>query len=311
MPAHKSFSASVIVDGKPLEEYSVKTVKKKGGTTTVTCWIPSEAGKRYEVHWKDSACKQPTKGRLYIDGHPCGGKICQKKNQIKIQRGIRQAETTLTSFEFASLLVTGVLVADDDEASALEMPRNAGQIELRIRNYQIEGRGMRTESKFKALPTPQTYSEKAKKGIDHLTSLSGTITCSRATRTVRGESIGKTFLRFRFRYRPIGILCAQGIAPPLVTLQSESSSGSRKRASSFLKEEDEKPAIIETIEISDDEDSLKESTRFQDPLQARVNEQRARRPFTRSQKRIKLEAEQARIETEPSGSGQIVVDLTW
>lgn len=44
MPSYKSFRASIIVDGKPLDEYRPEQ-SEKHGLTTVTCWVPSVAGK--------------------------------------------------------------------------------------------------------------------------------------------------------------------------------------------------------------------------------------------------------------------------
>ncbi|KAF5375822.1 hypothetical protein D9757_011185 [Collybiopsis confluens] len=296
MPTHLSFSASVVVDGAPLKEYNVETVKK-GEMTTVTCWIPSEAGKRYEIQWKDSICEQSTQGNLYIDGHGCGSSIARKKNKIMIKRGLRPSETTLSPFEFAPLKMT-----DDDEAATLEMPRDVGQIKLRIRNFRVEGR--EAWSTGVALPILQTYSEKAKKGIDHLTSFSGIISGPKKTACIIGQPTGPTFLQFCFRYRPIGILRAQGIAPPLVTAQAEPSSRSRKRARSSPKEAVEASETGGALKISDGEDEIER-------LQARLDELRAKRPNTSGRKKIKLEPEQTRIKPDPSGSERIVIDLTW
>jgi hypothetical protein len=42
MPKLKNFSASIIVDRRPLEEYAIE-ISADG--TKATCWIASEAGK--------------------------------------------------------------------------------------------------------------------------------------------------------------------------------------------------------------------------------------------------------------------------
>lgn len=52
MPTYQSFSAYIVVDGKPLDEHNVK-ISVVAGMTTVLCWIPSETGKvccAYIVH---------------------------------------------------------------------------------------------------------------------------------------------------------------------------------------------------------------------------------------------------------------------
>ncbi|KAF5375821.1 hypothetical protein D9757_011184 [Collybiopsis confluens] len=267
--------------------------------TTVTFWIPSEAGKKYEIHWKDTDFKRMTIGRVYIDGNYCGNKICRNKGRFLTLSGFRQSATSISPFRFSHLNST-----DDDEGS-LEMPRDVGQIELRIQNYMIEKPYRPENYQGKALPVAQTISEKAKKGIDHTTSFSETI--NSPVNLFHGKLIGNPFLCVQFRYRPIGVLRAHGIAPPIpATAQAEIPAPSRKRCRSSSQEQDKKPVIAETIEISeDDDDALQELER----LQARMNELRAKHMNRKDRKKIKREHEPIRVKAESSGSGSFYPDV--
>jgi hypothetical protein len=45
MPKFSYFDACVLVDGTPLPEYAESQTVDAAGVTTVSCWVPSEAGK--------------------------------------------------------------------------------------------------------------------------------------------------------------------------------------------------------------------------------------------------------------------------
>ncbi|KIK55459.1 hypothetical protein GYMLUDRAFT_231019 [Collybiopsis luxurians FD-317 M1] len=300
MPTFESFLASIVVDGEPLDEYNVETSSNADGLTIVTCWIPSEAGKKYEVHWTDLRFKYPSDGQIYVDGHHCGGKVLQRRNQIMNKKGIRASPTTVKLFQFSPLNMT-----DDDEASMIDMPRNIGQIKLRIRYWRLPKAGDGGLCKGQSVPSEQVFSEKAKKGIDHQTRFFETAIDTKPVYNVGGKARGKYFLEFHFRYRPLDVLRAHGIAPPPSPPASQSGPGKRRRSSLH---EDVKPQIAEVIEISDneDEDPQKEIER----LQARLDELRTKHPETRARKKIKRDPDAIRVKMELSVSGSPFVDLT-
>ncbi|KIK55458.1 hypothetical protein GYMLUDRAFT_87643 [Collybiopsis luxurians FD-317 M1] len=303
MPTFKSFSASIVVEGKHLNEYNVETSSNANGLTIVTCWIPSEAGKKYEVNWTDSYFKHPSDGQVYVDGHYCGGKVLRRKNEIMNQKGIRESPTSVKLFQFSLLNMT-----DNDETSMIDMPRDIGQIKLRIQYWQLPKAGDGGLYKGQSVPSEQIFNEKAKKGIDHQTRFFETATTKPAY-NVGGKALGKCFLEFHFRYRPLDVLRAHGIAPPpppsAASPASQSGLGKRRRSPVH---EDLKPQVAEVIEILDDEDEdpRKEIAR----LQARLDELRTRHPDTRDRKKIKHDPDAIRVKMEHPMSGPLFIDLT-
>ncbi|KAE9398909.1 hypothetical protein BT96DRAFT_858772 [Gymnopus androsaceus JB14] len=295
MPTFQSFSASIVIDGKPLDEYNVET-SEADGITTVTCWIPSFAGKKYEVHWKDSICKKATDGVIYVDGTNCGGTIINRRNDVATKTGIRVSPTALRPFEFSPLNLT------DNDTS--EMPCSVGQIELRIRYWLVIVNPKKPKTLLRGAPIPaeQVFNEKAKKGIDHQTKF-GAVVQTEQSYAAQGRPDGNYFLHFHFRYRPLDVLRAHGIAPPAEPTASDSSSSrpTKRRRNST---EDVKPNISEEmIEVSDDEDPQTEIER----LQARLEKLKAKRPG--NNKKVKREPN-VKSEAELSSSGPVFIDLT-
>ncbi|KAE9398912.1 hypothetical protein BT96DRAFT_858776 [Gymnopus androsaceus JB14] len=298
MPTFQSFSASIVIDGKPLDEYNVET-SEADGITTVTCWIPSFAGKKYEVHWKDSICEKASKGRLYVDGTKCGSRVIEKRYRVAKKRGIRVSPTTLRPFEFFRLNLT------DSDTS--EMPCNVGQIELRLKYWLVDVNHPKKPKSFAtrglSIPTEQVFNEKAKKGIDHHTKFGDVVQVKPWHSGRPGKSDGDYFLHFRFRYRPLDVLRAHGIAPPAEPTASGSSSPRPMKRRRNSTEEDVKPISEEIIEVSDDEDPQTEIER----LQARIEKLKAKRPG--DNKRVKRESNVKR-EPELSSSGPVFIDST-
>ncbi|KIK55449.1 hypothetical protein GYMLUDRAFT_840525 [Collybiopsis luxurians FD-317 M1] len=316
MPVFKSFSASIVVDGKPLDEYNIETSNRDDGVTIVACWIPSEAGKNYQVHWSDTRLKHAIDGQVYVDGHFCGGRVLQRKDKFARKKGLRDSPTSVKLFQFSPLSMT-----ENDEASMIEMPHTIGQIELHIQYWHVSRSGKTKLPSARPLPVQQIFSEKAKKGIDHQTSFSETVYDTRPKHTRIGKPIGECFLQFHFRYRPLGtstlkimtiafvlivpcpdILRAHGIAPKAANQSSRL--GKRPRSPSHV--EDVKPQIPDIIEVSDDDNPQREMER----LQGRVDELRAKKSSVRDRKKIKHEPDGPHIKMESSSSGPVTIDLT-
>ncbi|KAJ3909098.1 hypothetical protein F5879DRAFT_934666 [Lentinula edodes] len=306
MPSYKSFRAYIIVDGKPLDEYSPEK-STKDGLTTVTCWVPSVAGKviflqisvQYQVRWKDTVFKGTSNGRFRIDGTSCGGQVIKKRNKAMIKKGLHISPTSSRLFEFALMKLT-----DDEDSFALDMPGNIGEIELRIRYWSQTGRAIR--EKISKPPEEETYNESTKKGIDHQTRFGTTAYDEKPSYKNLGEPIGKYFLRFVFRYRPLEVLRAHGIAPPAPSTSQTNDlpqSSKRPRSSSM---QGVRPGSLGIIEISDDDDDPQKEM---ENLQRRLDELRAKHPDTRDRKRVKRESGVASIKTEQPKE-PVFIDLT-
>ena len=122
MPTFESFFGSIVVDGKPLDEYNVET-SEVDGVTTVACWVSSEAGKvpihisvafhvkgisgqQNEAHWKDARCKLAGDGQLYIVWNSCRGKVLKQRNQVRKKSGFRVFPTFSKSLAW---IQTGII----------------------------------------------------------------------------------------------------------------------------------------------------------------------------------------------------------
>ncbi|KAI0082612.1 hypothetical protein K474DRAFT_1585057 [Panus rudis PR-1116 ss-1] len=70
MLTHRGFTAWVTCDGKSLYEFKPVV---NSDTNKVTCWIPSEPGKRFTVHWKDHGSLVDTASYIYLDGYMVPG----------------------------------------------------------------------------------------------------------------------------------------------------------------------------------------------------------------------------------------------
>ncbi|KAJ3809732.1 hypothetical protein EV368DRAFT_38545 [Lentinula lateritia] len=104
-----NISAWITIDGNGhLEEHGVDV---DDGEKTVTCYIASEEGKGFQVHWCDRSFECPTRGRIYIDGRAMGGKIISGRtfNRSVVKKGFRTSGNTRMPFLFSKLKLTGEL----------------------------------------------------------------------------------------------------------------------------------------------------------------------------------------------------------
>ncbi|KIK55473.1 hypothetical protein GYMLUDRAFT_76543 [Collybiopsis luxurians FD-317 M1] len=113
---------------------------------------------------------------------------------------------------------------------------------------------MATDSDFYQVPPEQKFNEKAKKGIDHQTKFGDAVIHGLRIRSIKVIPLGREVVRFCFRYRPLEVLRAHGIAPP-----APASSSKKRRAPSIG--EDVKPQIPDVIVISDSEDEKQDRNR--------------------------------------------------
>ncbi|KAJ8088544.1 hypothetical protein PM082_022617 [Marasmius tenuissimus] len=109
MLQYNKFLAWIAVDDEPLQEYEVQVEE---ATNTVTCWVASEAGKPYKVHWSDDEYRSATVGWVRADGHECGGKVVQmreiKSKRSRCKEGLHVTETSFKPFAFADMRTSSV-----------------------------------------------------------------------------------------------------------------------------------------------------------------------------------------------------------
>ncbi|ESK86715.1 hypothetical protein Moror_15205 [Moniliophthora roreri MCA 2997] len=276
MVSFEEFSAWVNVDGHKAQEYGVEVSEVD---KTVTCWIASEEGKAFEVCWDDSSKQTATTGKLYIDGNECSYKRMDVgRLQHTTVKGVRISAQMRRPFVFSRVKTT-----DDESIVTASASVETGEIRVVLTRAII--RSYRTVKSWKpayTIPAPQTFHEKAKKAIDHQTSFGDAILAPvrKRSREPKVNEYGGPVATFCFRYRPLGMLQANGIAPP-PTPQT------RKRPST---KQDPDPEVIDITGDSDDEIER---------LEARLKllkDKRAANPH----KKVKMEPKvKTEVKTEP------------
>ncbi|KAG7089281.1 hypothetical protein E1B28_010979 [Marasmius oreades] len=134
-----------------------------------------------------------------------------------------------------------LIVTDDDSLMCSASP-DIGEIKVIIRHTEISAPSHHHVSRWTAsgtkrnAPTQITVHERTKKAVDHQTSLGQDIQSQ--ARFIESKPYGPPLLTFRFRYRPIAMLQANGIVP-------------RKRARS----QEVELGPEDVIDISSDSDS--------------------------------------------------------
>ncbi|KAJ3882053.1 hypothetical protein F5051DRAFT_395342 [Lentinula edodes] len=203
----EEFEAWVTIDGQHAEEYQWQYIPKQ---KLVQCWIASEVGKPFQIHWLDSKRSTATDGFVLLDGKKCGGSVISSdldKPNYTCKEYIRTGPTTVKPFEFSQISLTD----DDTRADPDLLTTELGQIELlivrvRVKSYET--------SQTRGASKQQLLHEKAKKGIQHQTTFGKTV-ASTPRQAVRLEQISDDAVaRFRFLYRPIDMLKAKGIVSP-------------------------------------------------------------------------------------------------
>ncbi|KAK7466113.1 hypothetical protein VKT23_004837 [Stygiomarasmius scandens] len=242
-----NFSAGIKIDGMLAEEYQIQTDEtgKKA-----TCWIASELGK---VEWRDQAFSTPTTGHVCIDGIGGNGSLITKPGSLG--QGFRISETGRRPFVFSALRTT-----DDDSYLDTSLPNGLGEIQLTIWRVTLTGISTTFNTrkyKYKPVDQENVVHEKSKKALRHSTSLGESLP-TKALSRMKAKRVGEPVATFCFRYRPLDVLQANGIAPPSATIK--------------------RPASPEVLEIEDSDEDEKELARLRaqaELVQARINSKRS------------------------------------
>lgn len=198
------FHAYITVDGVELPQYDVRYDED---AETATCWIPSEAGRSFAVNWRHLESR-PFKicGQVYIDGSKVGGKICSRNgSQLLTQDNTITSSTTTRPLLFAPIQLT-----DDDSYLESDGIKDLGDIVLCM--VHVEAKGKR-EPTTKKLPIDEKIHERSKKALVHRATFGEEIMRWKKIRVTKTKNIAR-LATFKFRYRSIDVLRADGIAPP-------------------------------------------------------------------------------------------------
>ncbi|KAJ7661651.1 hypothetical protein B0H17DRAFT_1212207 [Mycena rosella] len=197
------FSAWIEIDGILAAEYSLEFYEPE---RTITCWIPSQVGKTFSVCWRNTGMNTTTAGHVFMDGKDCGGRVLYGPSTIcAIHTGVTDG-TSVRQFTFAPLAVT------DDDAF---LGHSAGQeklglIEVVICPIQVIGF-------VPVVPTAPILDikihERSKTAVTHQIKLAEPRLLAMPQVAVSHRFIGPPIVTFAFKYRPLDILQANGIAP--------------------------------------------------------------------------------------------------
>ncbi|KAH7889391.1 hypothetical protein F5I97DRAFT_522000 [Phlebopus sp. FC_14] len=96
MLTHRGFSAWITSEGEQLREYLVAV---DDNANKVSCWIPSEAGKHFSVHWRDEGTSVHSCSFISLDGFLVPGRFLFGLGEAS-REGIRTGPITERPFIF-------------------------------------------------------------------------------------------------------------------------------------------------------------------------------------------------------------------
>ncbi|KAJ7500214.1 hypothetical protein B0H11DRAFT_1996658, partial [Mycena galericulata] len=202
------------------------------------------------VDWTDNqaSASRTITGRLTLDGIFCGGQL------MEIQRGNPTFSTAFRSSVVVSeltrrpLLFSKQALTDDDEYLNASISPHLGTIRLRIIHVRITGHSPPGPLDQVKCETPILH-EKSKKAVGHSVQF-GAEYQTNSLNTVTKTCLVKELVTFVFKYRPIELLQAEGIAPPPVREKRAVSPTDVLDLTLDVDEDDEDEAKIKKLEVN-------------------------------------------------------------
>ncbi|KAF7323116.1 hypothetical protein HMN09_00091800 [Mycena chlorophos] len=256
MLTHKGFSAWITVGDIPLNEY---LVAEDPAAARVSCWIPSEPGTNFKVHWKDHGGTVETAAFIVLDGLTVPGRFLKGQGETS-REGVRTGANTERPFTFQEVFA--------DEPSSNAANKEVGMIVLKIKRVQcVAGRP--------ANPVQAIEGKPGRRRVGDVCAGFGeerpTYEQFPHTWVVRplaeDDPTGKvskpsTYVSFVFRYRTRDWLQSQSIMPefePAVASYASPSTGSSHSASTPASEPP--PSVLMTPRESPDPTPPKKKVR--------------------------------------------------
>ncbi|KAH9951475.1 hypothetical protein B0H21DRAFT_719135 [Amylocystis lapponica] len=265
---HRGFGAFITCEGKELEHYAAKVEDEK----TISCWIASEAGKEFEVNWSDYMGETHSTGKVFMDGRLFDHTLTEL-GKTSASRGCYSSADTWRRYQFAKLDLT-----DDENIASPKAPvsEDLGIIEVQI--WRIRDFKMNTSLHNGIAATDiGPVHERSKKAGTNCVALGAETRVTPVNSATPVFIDDTSYVTFRFRHRPAGILQANGIMPlpprspetphpstshndnkkrPSGKRSSSTSmnGNSSKRARTTVGDKDEKPLVL----TDDDDDDVVE-----------------------------------------------------
>ncbi|KAJ7761020.1 hypothetical protein B0H16DRAFT_1884456 [Mycena metata] len=218
----KDFSAWIAIEGVEVPEYGVEISENQ---QDITCWIPSEVGKKFSVNWTNVSAPGLTGGGVQVDGIKCGfeAMAAEMRPISAFMDGIAETDTKTRPFEFAPLELT-----DDDSYLDSSSHPHLGLIKLEI--WRVDVTGGYAPSVV-AVPAAQKVHERAKKAMNQQIKFGAAVEHAQVqSAQIRRVGLGP-LVTFSFKYRSLDVLKANGIVPPTPRPEKRKATGSPEPAS--------------------------------------------------------------------------------
>ncbi|KAK0217651.1 hypothetical protein EDD85DRAFT_1029398 [Armillaria nabsnona] len=264
-----SVSAWISVDDAPLPEFGEEMFH---ADRKVTCWIPSEAGKTFYINWKLEELSEVgcTAGWASVDGKCVSAKLLYSGYDTARVTGVNTSDVTVRPIMFTSLELT-----DDEELIHGSTLSELGEINIEI--WRVE-RLARLPFQSPGFDEVGKIHERSKKAIAHCVKTGDDIPLPKPVTSNKVKKLSH-LVTFIFKYRPLGILQANDIAPA-----PEPTPATRKRAAS----------PDDVIDLSDDSDQEDNSSRIakleEELLQLKKRDAKRAKPGKRVKREVKLES---------------------
>ncbi|KAI0372451.1 hypothetical protein BV20DRAFT_939909 [Pilatotrama ljubarskyi] len=306
------YSAYVFCEGKELEPYDVKAED----VNHITCWVASEEGKEFSVHWGDESSQTFMTVNVYMDGRLMS---CRAHEQDR--EGVCKG-TSIVVGEFQAFLFSPLVLTEDDSLATSENNEALGTIRVTMTRTKGYTRNPGAPVKQKSIGAIGPVHEKSKKAGVHAVSLGDVQKKPIPNYTLTSiEPESKPFITFTFRYRPVELLWAMGVAPRPFTSRKPSQSTGKRRAApsdesagdaggseSKRRRHDSQPVKPEPGEDAEDDDDDVDDITFLKEQMAMMQQRLERAEAAKRAKRVvKREISPIRV---PSSSSHEVIDLT-
>lgn len=290
-------NAAIVCDGKELETYGVK----QEGTSTLTAFIASEAGKQFKITYSNELTNFDFEILVHIDGRLVQSRFLRAKSSSEFS-GLYKSASSILPVKFQELQLVDLDL--EDVPVAPEM----GMIELQVYRCQKRGTTESTQRFTKEDLHTGCVSERTKKGGWHHVATGEEIPVKPLSNTKivvhhLDSKSSQPYASIKVFYRPRELLRAQGIIPANDVGRQELQT-SKKRA-----REDGSPGPSrrrQNIKVKNEE------------LSGDVQEQRIRalqteldalKAASRSRRSIKCE-QRSPSPIVARHSGKVIVDLT-
>jgi len=199
------FQAWVTVDHQRLPEYDPHY---DPDTNTWTCWIPSEEGQRFVIHWRNFGKRATSGAYVYVDGEFADGKLLVKSNPVQstFVNGKRTASATIARFYFQPIVLT-----DEENPFLLEDDRTVNNIgEIKVVIHMGRNAGI-VSYQHGVVRQAKAVNERTKKAGGHRVQYADEVDDADDTGAKFRPDPAVTPLTFIFKYRPRDMLQAMGI----------------------------------------------------------------------------------------------------